>query len=221
MTVGTLAPLETAARIGRLRVALADAGIAALLVTELVNVRYLTGFTGSAGTVLVTADDACFVTDGRYTERAHDEIGATGAPVRVEIAPTVAAQREILREAAAGAVVALEDQSVTWAQQRELAEVFVAVLPAGAPVQALRRVKDAGEVDRIRAACAIADDALGELLPTLAERPTEREFALRLEFGMRERGASAVSFDPIVASGPNGALPHARPSGRQIGRAHV
>jgi Xaa-Pro aminopeptidase len=83
-------------------------------------------------------------------------------------------------------------------------------------VDGLRMVKEAGEVDRIRAACAIADDALGALLPTLRDRPSERDFALRLEFAMRERGASGVSFDPIVAAGPNGAKPHARPSDRRI-----
>src|SRR5581483_10865842 len=85
----------------------------------------------------------------------------------------------------------------------------------------LRRVKEPAEVARIRAACAIADDALGELLPTLAGSPTEREFALELEFAMRRRGASGTSFDPIVASGPNGAKPHARPSDRRIGRGEL
>ena len=64
-------------------------------------------------------------------------------------------------------------------------------------------VKDAGEVARVRAACAIADDALADIAPDAARtRPTERDFALRLEFAMRERGASGVSFDPIVAVGP-------------------
>ncbi len=65
---------------------------------------------------------------------------------------------------------------------------------------------------RIRAACAIADDALGEVLATLADGPTEQDLAVALEHGMRRRGAAAMSFDPIVASGPNGAKPHARPS---------
>jgi Xaa-Pro aminopeptidase len=84
-------------------------------------------------------------------------------------------------------------------------------------VEVLRRVKDPAEVARIRAACAIADDALREVLPQLHENPTEREFALGLEIAMRRRGASGNSFDPIVAAGPNGAKPHARPSDRPIG----
>ncbi len=85
----------------------------------------------------------------------------------------------------------------------------------------MRRLKDDGEIARIGAACAIADDALAALLPTLAAAPTERDFAIALEFGMRERGASGNSFDPIVASGPNGAKPHARPSDRPIGRGEL
>src|SRR6185437_14820465 len=85
----------------------------------------------------------------------------------------------------------------------------------------LRRVKEPAEVARIRAACAIADDALGSLLPRLAERPTERDFALDLEVEMRRRGASGNSFDPIIASGPNAAKPHARPTARAIERGEL
>lgn len=221
MSAARLAPLDVATRIGRLRTALAESGTEAILVTKLVNVRYLTGFTGSAGMVLVTPDDACFVTDGRYTERAHDEIGRAGAPVRIEIGASAGAQREHLREAAAGAPVALEDHSVTWAAQREFADLFTAVAPAGTPVEDLRRVKDAGEIDRIRSACAIADAAFLDALPLLASGPTEVEFAIALERGMRERGASGNSFDPIVAAGPNGSRPHHTPGSRPIGRGEL
>ena len=91
-------------------------------------------------------------------------------------------------------------------------------LPAGELVEGLRRVKDAGEIDRIRRACAIADDAFQSLLPMFGERPTEQGFALALEFAMRERGASGNSFDPIIASGPNGSKPHHVPTGRVIER---
>ena len=82
-------------------------------------------------------------------------------------------------------------------------------------------MKDDGEVARIRAACAIGDAALAELLPTLADGPTEAAFGVALEHAMRIRGATAMSFDPIVASGPNAAKPHARPSDRPIGRGEL
>jgi Xaa-Pro aminopeptidase len=211
--------MATAARLERTRALLTD--VDALLVTRLVNVRYLTGFTGSAAMLLVTAAGATFVTDGRYRDQSAEQLGAAGVSADVVVGTTQAEQLDALAGAARAASVArlgLEADAVTWAAQRQYAEVFAPaeLIATTGLVDGLRMVKEPEEVDRIRAACAIADDALAELLPTLAARPTERDFALRLEFAMRERGASGVSFDPIVASGPNGAKPHARPSGRRI-----
>lgn len=216
-----LAALDIAPRIGRLRERFDAAEIDALLVTKRENVRYLSGFTGSAGVLLVTRAGALFVTDGRYTERSKEELGAAGVDAAIEIGLTASKQNELLLAAVdGGARLGLEDQTVTWAQQRDYAAAFAGVelIPAGAIVEALRRVKDAGEIDRIRRACAIADDAFAALIPRLAEGLTEQQFALELEFAMRERGASGNSFDPIIASGPNGAKPHHMPSDRVIER---
>jgi Xaa-Pro aminopeptidase len=221
--------MDVAARVPRLRDRLDEAGVEALLVTRLPNIRYLTGFTGSAAVVLVTPEEVVFVTDGRYQEQSREQLDAAAVDARIEIAPSSAAQRDVLVPAVAGvARLGLEAHGVTWAQQRTYAEWFgadragaVELVPTDGIVEALRRVKEAAEVARIRAACAIADDALGELLPTLAQAPTEREFALQLEFAMRRRGASGNSFDPIIASGPNGAKPHARPTDRPIGRSEL
>ena len=210
-----LAALDVGTRLGRLQARLAEAAVDALLVTKLANVRYLTGFTGSAAVLLVSRDGARFVTDGRYTQRAREELEAAGTRAEIEIGLTAAAQRELLVLAiASGSRLGLEEHSVTWAQQMEYAAALgeVEVTPAGELVEALRRVNDAGEIDRIRRACAIADDAFQSLWAMLSERPTEREFALALEFAMRERGASGNSFDPIVASGPNGSKPHHVPA---------
>jgi len=219
VSTSPLTALDVGTRLGRLQARLPEAAIDALLVTKLANVRYLTGFTGSAGVLLVTRDGARFVTDGRYTQRAREELEAAGTEADIEIGLTGAAQRELLvRAVAAGSRLGLEEHNVTWAQQIEYTEAFggVEVTPAGELVEALRRVKDAGEIDRIRRACAIADDAFQSLWSKLSERPTEREFALALEFAMRERGASGNSFDPIVASGPNGSKPHHVPGDRVI-----
>ena len=212
-----LTPMLIGERMDRLR-ARFD-GIDALLVTRLVNVRYLTGFTGSAAMLLVAADGATFVTDGRYRDQSADQLAEAGVIADIVIGMTQAEQRAALTAAASGiGRLGLEDDGVTWSQQRSFVEWFpnAELVPTAGLVDGLRIVKEPGEVERIKAACGIADDALGELLPMLATRPTERDFALRLEFAMRERGASAVSFDPIVASGPNGAKPHARPSDRHI-----
>jgi Xaa-Pro aminopeptidase len=216
--------MDVGARAARLRPLFADAGIDALLVTNVTNVRYLTGFTGSAGTVLVTADALLFTTDGRYRTQSGEQLAAAGVDAEVVVGATVAEQREaIARALDAGARVGLEAATVPWAQQRELAVVLTdhELVPTEGLVERLRQVKEPGEVARIRAACAIADDALAALLPRLAERPTEREFALDLEVEMRRRGASGNSFDPIIASGPNGALPHARPTSRRVERREL
>jgi Xaa-Pro aminopeptidase len=215
-----LPPVDVAARTTRLRERFADAGVDALLVTRLPNVRYLTGFTGSAGLVLVRADELVFVTDGRYREQATEQLGSSGVGARVEVGPTQAEQRKVLTAAAAGvARLGLEAHGVTWAQQRAFAgEWFpdAEVVATENLVEGLRRVKEPGEVARIRAACAIADEALAAVAPTFVDGPTERDVALALELEMRRRGATGVSFDPIVASGPNGAKPHARPSDRAL-----
>jgi Xaa-Pro aminopeptidase len=219
MNLDTLPPIEAGPRADKLRARFADAGIDALLVTRLPNVRYLTSFTGSAATLLVHPDELVFVTDGRYGEQAAGQLEAAGVRARIEVGATQAAQRRALEAAVAGTVrLGLEAHGVTWAQQRDYAEWFGAteLVPTQQLVEQLRLVKEPAEVARIRAACAIGDDALAAVAPRLAGRPTEREVGLWLELEMRERGASGNSFDPIVASGPNGAMPHARPSARHI-----
>src|SRR5204863_3583489 len=140
--------------------------------------------------LLVAADHALFVTDGRYTEQSKEQLGAAGVDtaVRIEIGLTAAAQSAALAKmVSAGSRLGLEDHSVTWADQRGFGETFAGVelVPAGAMVEDLRRVKDPGEIDRIRRACAIGDEAFQALLPRLADGVTERQFALELEFAMR------------------------------------
>jgi Xaa-Pro aminopeptidase len=215
-----LPPVDVAARTPRLRERFAAAGVDALLVTRLPNVRYLTGFTGSAAILLVRGDDAVFVSDGRYAEQATEQLGAAGVDAEVVIRPSQAGQREALTAAAAGiGRLGLEAHGVTWAQQRAFEREWfpdAELVATEQLVEGLRRVKDAAEVARIRAACAIADEALAAVAPSFGERPTEQDIALALEHEMRRRGASGVSFDPIVASGPNGAKPHARPSERRV-----
>jgi Xaa-Pro aminopeptidase len=203
----------------RLRAALAGAGCDALLVTNLKNVRYLTGFTGSAGLLLVLADRLVFATDGRYQVQSADQLAATGVEADFRIG-TVPAQRDALREAASGvARLGLEAGSVTWAAQRAYASDWFAaaeLVPTTGLVEELRRVKDAGEVARIAEAARIADEALEAVKPVLLEKPTEAEFGRALDFEIRRLGASGNSFETIVASGPNGAKPHHRPSDRTI-----
>ncbi|MET0726683.1 MAG: Xaa-Pro peptidase family protein [Acidimicrobiales bacterium] len=216
----SLPPMDVASRTIRLGAALTAAGCDALLVTHLTNIRYLTGFTGSAALLVLDGDGLCFVTDGRYEEQATDQLAAAGVTARIEIARTVPAQRAVIsaRLATVGAI-GLEAGHVSWADARCYeGEWFpqARLVPTEGLVEELRAVKDAGEVARIERACAIADEALANVLPLLEEGPTEAAFALALDGEMRRRGADDVSFETIVAAGPNGSRPHHTPGGRPV-----
>jgi Xaa-Pro aminopeptidase len=212
--------MDVAGRLERLRHRFDDAGVDALLVTSLTNVRYLTGFTGSAALLLVRADAVTFVSDGRYRDQATDQLGAAGVEARIEI--TASDHEKVLGTAAHGVGrLGLEADHVTWGQQRRYDQSWFPTTELVATerlVEDLRLVKDPGELDRMEAAATIADEALAHVLPMLVDGRTEAEIALELETEMRRRGASGPSFESIVASGPNGAKPHARPGPRPVGR---
>ncbi len=214
-----LAAMDVAARVERIRGRFDDLGVDALLVTEPVDVRYLTGFTGSAALVLVRRDRLVFVTDGRYRDQSRDELEAAGLEAEI-VVESGRGQQEAITAAAGGlGRVGLDAETVTWGQQRRFAERWfpdAELVATSRPVAELRQVKDPGEQDRIAAACAVADEAFAAVAPRLTASPTEAELALDLEYEMRRRGAEGISFDPIVASGPNGAKPHARPTDRRV-----
>ncbi|EID15001.1 peptidase, M24 family protein [Mycobacterium xenopi RIVM700367] len=190
------------------------AGLDALLVSDLVNVRYLSGFTGSNAALLVFADERTPVlaTDGRYRTQA-----AQQAP-DLEIAIERACGRHLVARAAAGGVrrLGFESHVVTVdgfdALTAEAGKTEL--VRASGMVEALREVKDAGEVALLRLACEAADAALTDLIERGGLRPgrTERQVSRELEALMLDHGADGVSFDTIVAAGANSAIPHHRPT---------
>ena len=201
------------------------------MVTTLANVRYLTGFSGSAGVLVVTERSALLTTDGRYRTQSAEQVGLAGVDraVSIEIGGAQA-QRDVVRDRLGGEGarrVGLEADDVSWEASRRWIELLAGdggaeVVPTIGVVEALREVKDEGEVARMSRAAAIADAALAEVLPLLAaaatEPVTEVEFALALDTAMRRGGAEGTAFDTIVAAGPNSAKPHHRPSDRRIAR---
>ncbi len=215
--------MDVASRLGCLRAGLDAAGCDALLVSSLVNIRYLTGFTGSAALLLVTAGRALLVTDPKYPEQAAEQTAAAGAEVEIE-AGTRQGQIEVLDRAAEGLRrLGLEAAALSWAAADRLRAGLGQFASAGGGlvategvVERLRLVKDAGELARIELAADFADVALAQVKERLGAGITEAEFALELDYEMRRRGADDLSFETIVASGPNGAMPHARPSDRRI-----
>jgi Xaa-Pro aminopeptidase len=219
-----MTPLVVSPRLDRLRQKLSQTGdVDGLVVTNLTNIRYLTGFTGSAGMLFLLPQETVLITDGRYQTQAAEQLEAAGAPVRVEVAAT-AKQRDRATALVSDASVwtlGLEAAHITWARQRAFdTEWFpqVKLVPTVGWVEDLRVIKDASEIERLEAAARIADAALASLRSKLAEGLTEAEFGRLLDFEMRSLGASGPSFETIVASGPNAAKPHHRPGGRTIGR---
>jgi len=217
--VSRLAAMDVAGRLPRLRDGLAGAGCEALLVTNLANVRYLTGFTGSAALLLVLPDELVLATDGRYRFQSGEQLAAAGVEARFEIGNAAAQKEKVSAAARPVGRLGLEAASVTWARQRSFASEWfpdAELVPTEGLVEGLRRVKDEGEVARMAAAAAVADQALAAVRHLLAEGITEAGFALALDSEIRRLGASGNSFDTIVASGPNGAKPHASPTGRRV-----
>jgi Xaa-Pro aminopeptidase len=209
----TAAPTRHAARIERLRGELEALGAATFLVTSAVNVAYLTGFESSNAAVLLGADRALLVTDGRYVEAA---CGVPGVEV-------VQSAREIpsflggrLRELAEPPV-AFEAGHVTYAAWEALRASGLELRPATGILEELRAVKDAGELDATRRAALVTDAAYARLAEEggVVGR-TEAEVAWRLAELLHAEGADELAFPPIVASGPNAALPHHHPGERRI-----
>jgi Xaa-Pro aminopeptidase len=217
--LSTLAPMDVAGRLPRLRERLGEAGCDALLVTNLANVRYLTGFTGSAALLLVLPDELVLATDGRYQFQSAEQLAAAGVDARIEIGNAAGQRQALSASARSVARLGLEAASVTWARQRAFAAEWFAdaeLVATENVVEDLRRVKDDGEVARMAAAAAVSDQALAAVRHLLAEGTSEAGFALALDSEIRRLGASGNSFDTIVASGPNGAKPHARPTDRVV-----
>ena len=203
-------------RLAALRRRLGERGVDALLVTHLPNIQYLTGFRGSAGMLLVDPERSVLVTDSRYSIQAPAEAHGAAA---VEIEPVNLWDR--LRLVLTGRMVrslGFESDRLTVSGAERLHGAWPGRLePLVGTVEDLRAVKDAGEIEAIRQAVALAQEALVVVLETIRVGQTERQIAARLEAELRGRGGEWHPFPTIVASGPRSALPHADPSDRVVG----
>ena len=173
--LATLPPMEVAARAAQVRERLDAAGCDALVVTKLVNIRWLTGFTGSAALVVVLPDRLVFTTDGRYGEQSEHQLADAGVEAERTVAGGDGQRVAIIEALASSRRVGLEADDVTWAQQRRWDDEWFpasTLVPTSMLVDELRITKDAGEVARIEAACAVADAALARVRHRLAEGPT-------------------------------------------------
>lgn len=212
-----LVAMEVPGRLDQVRQALVEAGVDTFIVTKPHNIRWLTGFTGSNGRLVVTVDTLTAVTDGRYREQIARQLAATGVEAEVEVTTTGVGEA-LAAAITAGSAVGLEANHVTWKARDQVAEWLPdrELVATDGLVEELRKHKDDGERSRLERAAAIADRALAEVHPSLGDGVTELEVARRLDRLMVDGGADEPSFETIVASGPNSALPHARPTHRVI-----
>jgi Xaa-Pro aminopeptidase len=215
-------PLEVAGRCDRVRERFDQAEV--LLVSDVTNIRWLTGFTGSNGWVVLTPKEIILVTDGRYGDQATAQLADAGVDGRVIVGLSGAAMLDALAaEVAMYASVAFESAHATYEQFQRFQGLFKSTLvPVGGVVEAARRHKDAGEIARMAEACRIADAALSDVLLAGLEGRTEAQVRNQLEIRMRDLGADGPSYETIVATGPiNAARPHHRPTGASIEAGHT
>ena len=193
---------------------MAEAGVDAMLISSVPNVRYLSGFTGSNGRLLVAADEAVLLTDGRYADQAARE--APG--VEVLESRTGLAEPAAVRARALGASRLGFEGTMSYREYATLAGAVdgVELVAVNGAAEALRRSKDPDEIACIEAAQSFADAAFSAVLEMIREGMTEQELALRLEVAMRRAGADGVAFEPIVAFGEHAAEPHHAPCDRPL-----
>jgi Xaa-Pro aminopeptidase len=213
-------PIDHARRVATIRSSLPlENGCDALLFTDLVDVRWLTGFTGSNGWAVLTAGELLLGTDGRYGDRARAETASSGATVIAETSRARLHER-LVAALTTSRGVGLDPASTSHAEWKRLAD-DVALGPTDSPVALRRRIKDAAEVERMAAAAEAADAALAEVEPilfaTVDEPVTEADIRNELEYRMRLHGADDRSYETIVATGPDhAARPHHEATGRRI-----
>lgn len=190
-------------------------GLDGLLVTHLPNIRYLTGFTGSAALLLLRDDATILVSDFRYASQAPAEVG-TAAVVEIDQRSVWDRLGRVLSGGPGGSL-GIESQSLSVRDAERLSGLTKArVVPTTDLVERLRAIKSPEEVSAIRAAAELAQEALAEVLPGIRAGQTEIEVGAALEAALRQRGSEWHPFPTIVASGPRSALPHARTSRRRI-----
>ncbi|MBN2311551.1 MAG: aminopeptidase P family protein [Candidatus Hydrogenedentes bacterium] len=203
------------ARLDALRGRIENAGCDALVSMAPPINQYLTGFSGSTSAVLVTAREARFFCDFRYTEQAGAEVW-DGYHIE-EVADGLAARLGRGLADAGCRSAAFEPDSMTVRERQDIEAAYSNTLtPAPALVSALRCVKDPAECDKIRAAQSLAEGVLADLLDTLEEGLTERELAAAFEYEFKTRGATGASFDTIALFGARSSLPHGQPGDRAL-----
>ncbi len=215
-----LRAMRTSSRAGKLSQLMEREGIGGLFVTNLKSIRYLTGFSGSFAYVGVRKSDSklAIATDGRYAIQVVKELEYNSVEADVYVGKVQNGLSFIKKHLAGIDSIGFEATNVTYSMLQMLQKSFEPqkLVPAKPLIEELRLIKDLGEVDRIHMAAYIADQAFKKVLPKFKPGAKESDIAALLDYEIRRFGASGNSFETILASGENGALPHAKPSDRVL-----
>lgn len=204
-------------RVNRLRKLLVESSYEAILIGSDINRRYISGFTGSSGMVLITQDESYLLTDFRYRTQAPQQ--AAGFQIVEHGANPINDVRELLAKHGIKQL-AFEQDHVVYSQYSAWAEALpgIELQPSGALVEKLRMIKDAAELKVMQEAADLADKTFSHILNIIKPGIRESDIALEMEVFMRSHGATSSSFDTIVASGERSALPHGVASDRLVGQ---
>jgi Xaa-Pro aminopeptidase len=206
-------------RLKRVRRALEDAGANTLLETHPANVYYLSSFTGDSGMLLVEPSTVTLFTDGRFAIQAKEEVPGVRTHIQRGGTLLAAVSEYLSRKRQIRAVIAPSRLSLaSWTALKKAAGKGIRWLAVDGLVDRLRAIKDVAEIERIRDAARVGSEVMQETICLVRPGVTELDLAAEIGFRMRRKGASGESFEAIVAAGPRSALPHARPTIRQIGR---
>ena len=202
-------------RVEKLQERLANESLGGMLVTNLTNVRYLSGFTGSAGSCLILDQKSYFISDGRYLTQSKEQVQD------MEIIIDTGSHLQIIKDndlISNGTTLGFEADFLSVNQMNKLRELFPDTQWEATSrfVEEIAAVKDKSELRAIRVAVDITDEVFDQLIPELRIGSVERKVAAKISFAYKILGADGDSYDPIVASGPNSALPHAVPSDREF-----
>ena len=201
-------------RQNKLKAVIAKQGLDGILISRLSNVRYICGFTGSAGTCIITPKDNYFITDGRYMEQSKDEVKGFERFIDYGAHIEIAQKNNLIPK---GSKLALEGDFLSVSLYNQLIELFPDVKWESTKMilENLAAVKDESELDALRTAVEITDKVFSEVLQLFKIGIAEKEIALELAMRYQKYG-DGEAFPSIVASGPNSALPHAQPGDRKL-----
>lgn len=202
-------------RVERVRKRLARNSLDAMLVTNLTNVHYLSGFTGSAGTCLILMERAYFVSDGRYLIQSKEQVKGMEIIIGSEPHLEIIKKNHLIPN---GISLGFEGDHLTVNQMDEIREFFPESgwESTSRFVEEVAAVKDESELRAIRTAVEMTDKTFEQIVPEVRPGATEREIASRISYAYKMLGAQGDAFDPIVAAGPNSSLPHAVPTDREL-----